>query len=146
MDAKRTLALTLLATVLAGASLSAAAAGHSGMHSHNEEALFQPSTDMMPPEVRMEREAMQRDMRAYHDAVMSGALTDAELMQLKNDRAAAAAQIRQIRTDLRAKTMALINNSDRSAARSRWPDELAGHERMPPVAQPANPVRNFAGS
>ena len=79
MNAKRTVAVTLLASLLAGVSLTAFAFGGDG---------------------KPQREEMRQNMRAYHEAVMSGALTDAELGQLKKERDAVHAQMQKLHQQL----------------------------------------------
>lgn len=81
------------------------------------------------------------EMQAFRDAVMSGALTDAELATLKKDRDALHAQMEKLRADgslstadrdslqklhqsMRAKMQTLIANNDRTAPRSSWPSQL----------------------
>ncbi|GHD70585.1 hypothetical protein ACFSQE_01990 [Vogesella fluminis] len=107
MNAKRTVAVTLLASLLAGVSLTAFAFGGDG---------------------KPQREEMRQHMRAYHEAVMSGALTDAELSQLKKERDAVHAQMQKLHQQLQAKTKALIANNDRSAKRETWPEAAAGKQ------------------
>ena len=105
MNAKRTVAVTLLASLLAGVSLTAFAFGGDG---------------------KPQREEMRQNMRAYHEAVMSGALTDAELTQLKKEREAVHAQMQKLHEQLQAKTRALIDNKERTAKRDSWPEAVAG--------------------
>ncbi|KMJ52626.1 hypothetical protein ACG97_12800 [Vogesella sp. EB] len=107
MNAKRTVAVTLLASLLAGVSLTAFAFGGDG---------------------KPQREEMRQNMRAYHEAVMSGALTDAELGQLKKERDAAHAQMQKLHEQLQAKTKALIANNERTAKREAWPEAVAGKQ------------------
>ena len=105
MNAKRTVAVTLLASLLAGVSLTAFAFGGDG---------------------KPQREEMRQNMRAYHEAVMSGALTDAELTQLKKEREVVHAQMQKLHEQLQAKTKALIDNKERTAKRDSWPEAVAG--------------------
>ena len=105
MNAKRTVAVTLFASLLAGVSLTAFAFGGDG---------------------KPQREEMRQNMRAYHEAVMSGALTDAELTQLKKEREAVHAQMQKLHEQLQAKTKALIDNKERTAKRDSWPEAVAG--------------------
>lgn len=107
MNAKRTVAVTLLASLLAGVSLTAAAFGGDG---------------------KPQREEMRQNLRAYHEAVMSGALTDAELNQLKKEREAVHAQMRKLHEQLQAKTKTLIDNKERTAKRDSWPESVAGKQ------------------
>lgn len=107
MNAKRTVAMTLLASLLAGVSLTAFAFGGDG---------------------KPQREEMRQNMRAYHEAVMSGALTDAELGQLKKEREAVHAQMQKLHEQLQAKTRALIDNKERTAKRDSWPEAVAGKQ------------------
>ena len=69
------------------------------------------------------------DMRAFNEAVMSGALTDAELTQLKATREAARAQMEKVHTELKVKTDMLINNADRGPKRDSWPTALLSEPR-----------------
>ncbi|MGL6045831.1 MAG: hypothetical protein ACRC02_05115 [Vogesella sp.] len=69
------------------------------------------------------------DMKQFRDAVISGALTDQELATLKQERSKLMDSARQNKqrpdmASLQALTKTLINNQDRSPARTSWPDEL----------------------
>ncbi|MEQ6291232.1 hypothetical protein ACFPAG_11505 [Vogesella sp. GCM10023246] len=81
------------------------------------------------------------EMQAFRDAVMSGALSDAELATLKKDRDALHAQMEKLRADgnlstadrdslqklhqaMRDKVQTLIANNERSKPRSSWPSQL----------------------
>ncbi|WP_174872878.1 hypothetical protein [Vogesella oryzae] len=81
------------------------------------------------------------EMQAFRDAVMSGALTDAELATLKKDRDALHAQMEKLRADgtlstedraslqkmrqtMHDKLQTLIANKDRTQPRSSWPTQL----------------------
>lgn len=69
------------------------------------------------------------EMKQFRDAVISGALTDKELLTLKQERdklldSARQSQQRPDFSKLQALTKTLINNKDRTAARTSWPDEL----------------------
>ena len=81
------------------------------------------------------------EMQAFRDAVMSGALTDAELTTLQKDRETMRAQMQKLRADgelssadreelqklrqgMHDKAKVLIANSDRTKARSSWPSQL----------------------
>lgn len=122
MNAKQRVAAIIAAGLLAGVSLTAVAFGGEGKSCHEE-------------------------MRAYHDAVMSGALTDAELVQLKQDRQAAYEQMRKIRNDLKTRTEALINNDVRGPKRDQWPEELAGSaHRMMRIVHNDAPQRPLRGN
>lgn len=78
----------------------------------------------------------QAEMKAFRDAVISGALTDAELATLKaeHDKLRQADKPRGQRPDMTALqqlTRSLIDNQDRTQPRTSWPDELAPwHGRM----------------
>lgn len=70
------------------------------------------------------------DMKQFRDAVISGALTDQELATLKQERSKLMDSARQNKqrpdmAPLQALTKTLINNQDRSPARTSWPDDLA---------------------
>ncbi len=70
------------------------------------------------------------DMKQFRDAVISGALTDQELTTLKQEHSKLMDSARQNKqrpdlAPLQALTKTLINNQDRSPARTSWPDELA---------------------
>ncbi|UDM16309.1 hypothetical protein [Vogesella sp. XCS3] len=70
------------------------------------------------------------DMKQFRDAVISGALTDAELATLKQERSKLMDSARQNKqrpnmTQLQALTKTLISNQDRGPARTSWPDDLA---------------------
>lgn len=81
------------------------------------------------------------DRKAFHEAVMSGALTDAELATLKQERDSAMATIKKLRDDgdfsqsdreqaakvmqtLHDKTKVLINNADKGPKRDKMPEGL----------------------
>ncbi|MFC3532737.1 hypothetical protein ACFOLG_11130 [Vogesella facilis] len=81
------------------------------------------------------------EMQAFRAAVMSGALSDAELATLKKDRDALHAQMEKLRADgslstadrdslqklqqsMRDKVQSLIANNERSQPRSSWPSQL----------------------
>lgn len=106
------LLVTLLAGVLTVSSM-AVMAGDGGKHRHGD---------------------MRGDMRAFNEAVMSGALTDAELVQLKTAREVARAQMQKTHAELKATTDALINNADRGPKRDSWPKDLLreprSHQKM----------------
>lgn len=101
------LLVTLLAGVLTASSMTVMAAD-SGKPRHGD---------------------MRNEMRAFKEAVMSGALTDAELKQLKAAHEAAQAQMQKIHAELKAKTDALINNADRGPKRDSWPKDLPREQR-----------------
>ncbi|MDC7715705.1 hypothetical protein PQU95_00535 [Vogesella sp. DC21W] len=70
------------------------------------------------------------DMKQFRDAVISGALTDAELATLKQERSKLMDSARQNKqrpdmTQLHALTKTLISNQDRGPARTSWTDDLA---------------------
>lgn len=82
------------------------------------------------------------DHKAFHAAVLSGALTDAELATLKQERESTMAAIKKLREDgdfsqadreqaaklmqaLNDKTKALIDNADKGPKRDKLPDGLA---------------------
>lgn len=82
------------------------------------------------------------DHKAFHEAVMSGALTDAELATLKQERESTMAAIKKLRDDgnfsqadreqaaklmqaLNDKTKALIDNADKGPKRDKMPADLA---------------------
>jgi len=72
------------------------------------------------------------DMKAFRDAVMSGALTDKELATIKQERDKLMDSARQTHqrpdmSQLHTLTKTLIDNNDRGPARSSWPDELLPH-------------------
>lgn len=84
---------------------------------------------------------LRADRKAFHEAVMSGALTDAELATLKQERDNAMAAIKKLRDDgnfsqadreqaskqmqaLHDKTTALINNADKGPKRDKMPEGL----------------------
>lgn len=89
----------------------------------------------------MDERGGRAEMQAFRDAVMSGALTDAELTTLQKEREAMRAQVQKLRADgelstadrealqklrqgMHDKAKALIANSDRTQARSSWPSQL----------------------
>ncbi|SCK11385.1 hypothetical protein [Vogesella sp. LIG4] len=107
-------------------------------------ARAQGTTDAAP-------QSMREEMKMFHDAVMSGALTDAELQTLKQDQATFRqrmqdmrakgelsatdrAELKKMHEEMHAKLMALINNSDRTQPRDKWPSQILpepGHHGMP---------------
>lgn len=125
----KAVALSLLAATVAATSMSAFAFG--GGHDGGKQ---------MNPQMR---EQMRAEMKSYRDAVMSGALTDAELAILKKEREDAMKQMQQIHERLQARTKELINNADKGAKRDKWPEDLAGmghhkmkgEKRLPPHLQ-----------
>lgn len=70
------------------------------------------------------------EMKAFRDAVISGALTDAELNTLKAEREKLMQTARQEHkrpdaSGLQKLTQSLIDNQDRTQPRTSWPDALA---------------------
>lgn len=97
---------------------------HDGMHKGMRDG--RPGHDKDHGPRGMPRE----DMKQFRDAVISGALTDQELATLKQERSKLLDSARQNKqrpdmAPLQALTNTLINNQDRSPARTSWPDELA---------------------